>query len=236
MSIERSRSSHSHSDPTRQVDKPRDRPRDQVRERPEPDLVDRFRSLMQARAEGKEQRLDPRLQGREAAASAGVEGQPGEDWNQVATDQAVQRKGDEGDEGDGGRQAGGDALQPAELAALYQAQVLAREIPAMPAAAAPAAHANPQALADMLERHVRQLAVGPHGAGHDRGQVLLRLNDATLPGTDLLLSRTASGWLLRADVRSRGSYEAIQDAAPQLARRFAARNLGTLEVEPHFHG
>ncbi len=234
MSIERTQPSQS-DNATRQVDKPRDRPTDKPRE-PEPGLVDRFRTLMQARAEGKEQRLDPRLQGREAGETAlGAEGRPEADGHLVATDQAVQRKG--GDEGDsGGQHAGGDTLQPAELAAIYQAQVLAREIPATPPPAAPTAHANPQALADMLERHVRQLAVGPHGAGDDRGQVLLRLNDATLPGTDLLLSRTENGWLLRADVRSRGSYEAIQQAAPQLAERFASRNLGTLEIDPHFHG
>ncbi len=230
MSIERTQSSQS-DNATRQVDKPRDRPHDKPRE-PEPGLVDRFRTLMQARAEGK----DPRLQGREAGETAigGLEGRPEGDGRHVATDQAVQRKG--ADEGDSGQHAGGDTLQPAELAAIYQAQVLAREIPAAPPPAAPTAHANPQALADMLERHVRQLAVGPHGAGEDRGQVLLRLNDATLPGTDLLLSRTDRGWLLRADVRSRGSYDAIRQAAPQLAERFAARNLGTLEVEPHLHG
>ena len=237
MSIQRTQSTQSEN-ATREIDKPRDRPHDKAREQPvEPELVDRFRTMMQARADGggKEQRLDPRLQGRDAAEAARAEGQAdASDQTQLATDQAVQRKGS--GEGDQGQQAGGDALQPAELAALYQAQVLAREIPAAPPPAAPTAHANPQALADMLERHVRQLAIGPQGTDHDRGQVLLRLNDATLPGTDLLLSRTERGWLLRADVRSRGSFEAIQQAAPRLAERFASRNLGTLEVDPHFHG
>jgi hypothetical protein len=236
MSIQRTQSTQSEN-AAREVDKPQDRPRDKVRDQPEPELVDRFRTLMQSRAETgeqhPEQKLDPRLQGREAAESANAEGQS-DGGNQVATEQAVQRKG--GEERDGGQQAGGDSLQPAELAALYQAQVLAREVPAAPPPAAPTAHANPQALADMLERHVRQLAISADGIEHDRGQILLRLNDATLPGTDLLLSRTERGWLLRADVRSRGSYEAIQQAAPQLAERFASRNLGTLEIDPHFHG
>lgn len=59
------------------------------------------------------------------------------------------------------------------------------------------------------------------------------MSDATLPGTDLLLSREADGWVLRADVRSRGSYDAIRDAAPELAKRFAERKLGALRVEPH---
>src|SRR3546814_14098982 len=76
------------------------------------------------------------------------------------------------------------------------------------------------------------------GAAADAGdgRVLLRMADATLPGTDLLLSRTSEGWVLRADVRSRSSFDAIREAAPALARRFAERNLGTLSTDPHFHG
>lgn len=234
MSIQRTQSTQSEN-ATRHVDKPQDRPSDKVREQPKTELVDRFRTLMQSRADGKEQRLDPRMQGQNAADTARAEGQ-GEagEQPQVATEQAVVRKG-HGDDGGSQHQAGGDSLQPAELAALMQAQVLSREVPAMPAPTAPTPAANSQALADMLERHVRQLAVGA-GDDRDSGQVLLRLNDATLPGTDLLLSRTERGWLLRADVRSRGSYEAIQQAAPQLAERFASRNLGELEIEPNFHG
>ena len=54
---------------------------------------------------------------------------------------------------------------------------------------------------------------------HDLETLLLRMADATLPGTDLLLSRTPDGWVLRADVRSRSSYDAIREAAPALARR-----------------
>lgn len=233
MSIERSQSTQS-DNTARDVDRVRDRPREKTREA-EPELVDRFRSLMQSR-EGREQTLDPRLE-REAGELLQAEGRTEAGGDRTVTDHAVLRKGhDDGNTDGGQQQAGGDTLQPAELAALYQAQVLAREVPATPAPAAPQAHANPQALADMLERHVRQLAVSPHGVDHDRGQVLLRLNDATLPGTDLLLTRTERGWLLRADVRSRGSFDAIQQAAPQLAERFASRNLGTLEIDPHFHG
>jgi len=228
MSIQRTESSQTEN-ATREVDKPRDKARDQVREQPKTELVDRFQTLMQSRAEARESRLQPGHDNGELATS---EAQA--DTGQVTTDQAVLRKGEHDDGGQ--QQAGGDSLQPAELAALYQAQVMAREVPAALPPAAPQAHANPQALADMLERHVRQLAVSANGVDHDRGQVLLRLNDNTLPGTDLLLSRTDRGWLLRADVRSRGSFDAIQQAAPQLAERFVSRNLGTLEIEPHFHG
>src|SRR3546814_7306365 len=91
---------------------------------------------------------------------------------------------------------------------------------------------NPNAFADMVERHLKQMATD-RGAAADAGdgRVLLRMADATLPGTDLLLSRTSEGWVLRADVRSRSSFDAIRDAAPALARRFAERNLGTLSNE-----
>src|SRR3546814_13236188 len=61
---------------------------------------------------------------------------------------------------------------------------------------------NPNAFADRVERHLKQLAAD-RGAAADAGdgRVLLRMADATLPGTDLLLSRTPEGWVLRADVR-----------------------------------
>ena len=228
MSIQRTQSTQAEN-AMREVDKPRDQVREQVREQPKTELVDRFQTLMQNRAEGREPRVQTGLESGE-----GAQPDAQADTSQVTTDQAVLRKGEHEDGGQ--QQAGGDSLQPAELAALYQAQVMAREVPAALPPAAPQAHANPQALADMLERHVRQLAVSPNGVDHERGQVLLRLNDNTLPGTDLLLSRTDRGWLLRADVRSRGSFDAIQQAAPQLAERFASRNLGTLEIDPHFHG
>ena len=228
MSIQRTQSTQAEN-ATREVDKPRDRPRDHVREQPKAELVDRFQTLMQNRAEARESRLQP---GHDSGELAQAHAQA--DTGQVTTDQAVLRKGEHDDGGQ--QQAGGDSLQPAELAALYQAQVMAREVPAASPPAAPQAPASSQALADMLERHVRQLAVSPNGVDHERGQVLLRLNDSTLPGTDLLLSRTDRGWLLRADVRSRGSFDAIQQAAPQLAERFASRNLGTLEIDPHFRG
>lgn len=233
MSIQRTQSTHS-DNAARDVDKPQDRPADKTRE-PKAELVDRFRTLMQSRADGKEQRLDPHLQGQNAADAARADAQAEAGQTQAATEQAVQRKGDS-DEHGGQQQSGGDSLQPAELAALMQAQVLSREVPAMPAPTQPTPAANSQALADMLERHVRQLAVGGSDDGRDGGQVLLRLSDSTLPGTDLLLSRTQTGWRLQADVRSRGSYEAIQQAAPQLAERFASRNLGSLEIDSQFHG
>lgn len=235
MSIERSRS----SDTPREVDKARDRPHDQVREKPKEAEVDRFRGLMQSRGDGRlaEQKFDENGRPLRSAAEMvnGENSAEAESSQAVATSDAVKRRSDTDSDADTGAGAG-DGMKPSELAALYQAQLLAREAPAaMPAAAAPAAP-NPQALADMLEKHVRQLAVSTGGTRSEDGQVLLRLSDSTLPGTDLLLSRTETGWRLRADVRSRGSFDAIQEAAPDLAKRFAARDLGTLEIDPHFNG
>ena len=100
---------------------------------------------------------------------------------------------------------------------------------------APAPTSNAAAFAELVERHVRQLAVSGDGTDGGDGQVLLRLSDQTLPGTDLLLSKTAEGWQLRADSRSRSSYDAIREAGPELMRRFAERNLGPLSIDPHFH-
>ncbi|HEX2083331.1 MAG TPA: hypothetical protein VHF86_07610 [Xanthomonadaceae bacterium] len=50
MSIQRTQSTQSEN-AAREVDKPQDRPRDKVRDQPEPELVDRFRTLMQSRAQ-----------------------------------------------------------------------------------------------------------------------------------------------------------------------------------------
>ncbi|MCE7031704.1 hypothetical protein LY625_03575 [Lysobacter sp. GX 14042] len=127
-----------------------------------------------------------------------------------------------------------DILPPAESAAMWQAQHLAAQAPAVTTGAPPPT-ANPAALAQMLERHVRQLAVSEGGATDSNSQVLLRLDEATLPGTDLMLTRTTDGWLLQADVRSAESFTAIREAAGQLGERFAARGLGNLVVEPRYH-
>jgi len=240
MSIDRSPSA-SNDTASREVDRarPRDKLREQPREQPKAEDVDRFRGLMQNASGQKFSQQDLRLRADDPSQAMPLPGDQHSD--QAATEQAVQGKGWE----DGGNQDSdqsqrdgvvSETLRPAELAALYQAQVATREAPTALPPAAPQAHTNPQALADMLERHVRQLAVSPNASADEKGQVLLRLNDTTLPGTDLLLSRTETGWLLRADVRSRGSYDAIQQAAPKLTERFASRNLGELEVQPQYHG
>lgn len=102
-------------------------------------------------------------------------------------------------------------------------------------AAAPQAPAgpggpDPQAIAALIERHVRQLFVSEGGLERDSGDVLLRLDESTLPGTDLILRREGSRWRLEAQVGSRGVLEQVNRFAPELAARFAARGLGDLQV------
>lgn len=230
MSIERNQSSSStesihRPDADTQATKSR-------REPANPEKVDRFRTLMQQREGGKpQQQQGSDLQGAQGKAHSGLLQEAGNASQEQAVSAVAERSAQRGQ---GYRFAQQDELPPAEVAALWQAQMTLRD--AAPAQTALAPQVNPAAFAEMIERHVRQMAVTAGGTGHGEGQVLLRLADATLPGTDLLLTRTADGWLLRADVRSRGSYDAIRQAAPELAERFAARNLGTLSIDPHFHG
>jgi len=215
-----------------------DRPADRPREAPPKEEVDRFRQLMQhGRQEGRaglqerqEQRPGSLEAGRHAANAAARHGEeeaalrglPGQRGTQDGTDN---------------NGMGANSTEGADLLAMMQAQAALRDGANAPPPTAPAPPmASGKALAEMLERHVRQLAVDGAASNDGDGHVLLRMADATLPGTDLLLSKTADGWHLRADVRSRDSYDAIRDAAPALARRFAEQNLGHLEIDPHFNG
>lgn len=204
----------------------------EVRERPPAnrEQTDRFRDALDHARQGVQQQPQ-----RLGEGQVEVDHGDSAELRQTVTEDAVHRTG-ERERGDSGGQAndgaeGGEAklLDPALL---WQAQhALRGDAPA----AMPAPVGASNAVLEMIERHVRQLAVAGGAADpQGDGQVLLRMADATLPGTDLLLSRTSDGWRLRADVRSRDSYDAIREAAPALARRFAEQNLGTLEVDPHF--
>lgn len=199
------------------------------REPPTRENVDRFRQALQSRQEARDEFA--------GARSKGAGELSGQQRDQA---QAAARQAATADAVEAGRalaRDGDPSLQdPAELLAMMQAQSALRDGAAMaPVAAQAPSPANPAAFAELLERHVRQLAVGGGTASDHDGQVLLRLADATLPGTDLMLSKTADGWLLRADVRSRDSYDAIREAAPELARRFAERDLGELQIDPQLH-
>ena len=88
-------------------------------------------------------------------------------------------------------------------------------------------------LADMIERHVRQMLVDVSSASArgEGGQLMLRMSDDTLPATDLMLSRTEQGWSLSTESADAGTAAMIREAAPALVARFEAMRLGALEVK-----
>lgn len=97
-------------------------------------------------------------------------------------------------------------------------------------AAAPAF--NPAVLAQLLEKHVRQLLVSsPESATGQPMQVMLNLTDAALPGTQIMLAQTERGWQLKSQTSSDNAYRTMQALAPQLKERFAERGLGDLDLE-----
>lgn len=119
-------------------------------------------------------------------------------------------------------------LVPAEMLALLQSQRLAFE-PAAPVAP-PMPMASP-GLADLIERHVRQLLVSDSSSASGDMRVMLRLSDSLLPGTDLTLTRGDSGWVLRADVTDVQSREALDRCSSELVARFEKNGLGTITID-----
>lgn len=233
MSIDRSQSSRA-ADPAQRREPVQQKPLEKL-EPPSAERIDRFRAVMdQVKGDEHGQPGQPQVKPDNGQAQLTVSEEhaaAGEAARDNVLSDAVEEKA---------RQRADDlglsatSLPPADASALFQAQMALRDGGAAPANAPPPA-ANPQAFVDLIERHVRQMAVGDGVSRDGDGQVLLRMADATLPGTDLLLTRNADGWTLRADVRSRESFDAIREAGPELARRFAERNLGTLSIDPHYH-
>lgn len=100
--------------------------------------------------------------------------------------------------------------------------------------APPAYHAA--VVAQLLEKHVRQLLVSESGGVHsDQPSVMLNLTDAVLPGTQITLTQTQSGWKLASQSTSTSSYRVVNEMAPQLKERFAERGLGELELDISVH-
>lgn len=233
MSIERNPSADRAADARLQDNQ---KGREAERAPPPREQVDRFRDVLRqagqsnqdaklAFADARQQQAGE-LRGESRTESAQIARAAAEEGLRV---DAVGARGEDASE-----TARQQVLEATEIMAMMQAQSALRDggAPAMPAPPS----MNAGTFSDLLERHVRQLAVaGGQGAQASDGQVLLRMADATLPGTDLLLTRTETGWLLKADTRSRGSYDAIREAAPELARRFAERDLGELQIDPQLH-
>jgi hypothetical protein len=184
----------------------------------------------------------------ETSAAAGQLRKPLQDQEQVLRDllarqlAAAREQGlglpPRGDEDDGGQQqdgqgegADGQAMN-AGAQALHQARQTVLHAADQPAPAAQAALAP--ALAELIERHVKQLLVpdnSVHSASQSR-EIMITLKDGVLPGAELWLSRTDTGWKLRADTRLPETYRQLLDGAPQLIERFAQQRLGELEIDP----
>lgn len=215
MSVQRNDSASRPPDQTarnREVDR---QARTDAKDAPPRERVDQFRSMMQqARGEGDMAQMASQEEATKTRQSL----------TDVVDARTFRQQHDTGF---------GAQSQGMESAAMLQAQMALRD--GAPAAAPAAAASNAGQIFDMMEKHVRQMAVHDARDPGGDGQVLLRMADATLPGTDLLLSKSADGWVLRADSRSRESFDAIREAGPQLARRFAEQNLGTLTIDPHYH-
>jgi len=234
MSVQRNDSASRAPDQTarnREVDR---QARTDTREAPPRERVDQFRSMLE-QARGETGQLEAGIE-----SSGAGDAQDGELADTASQQEALRTRQSLSDVVDARtfRQQYDPGLGPQsqgmESAAMLQAQMALRD--GAPTASPAAAASNAGHLFDMMEKHVRQMAVHDARDPGGDGQVLLRMADATLPGTDLLLSKSADGWVLRADSRSRESFDAIREAGPQLARRFAEQNLGTLTIEPHYHG
>lgn len=121
---------------------------------------------------------------------------------------------------------------PAEAAALLQSHRLVFDMPSAAAVVPPPA----AGLADLIEKHVRQLLVSDSArSGGNDARIMLRMTDGSLPGTDLTLTRSANGWELRADVMTASARDALQQCAPDLAKRFGETGLGEIHLETVLH-
>ncbi|GLQ93638.1 type III secretion HpaP family protein [Dyella acidisoli] len=141
------------------------------------------------------------------------------------------RKGDDNSEQQDDDRGDGQGAANMGMQTLHLAQQAIVQSAEQPAAASAA---MAPALAELIERHVKQLLV-PDASSHSAAQsreIMITLKDGLLPGTELWLSRTSDGWKLRADTRSSAAYHSLVEGAPQLIERFAQSRLGALEITP----
>lgn len=145
------------------------------------------------------------------------------------------------DDSEGDSHSGGDTQDGAPNAnigsqLIQQAAQLTQYTTQQPTVAAQSAFTP--ALAELIERHVKQLLV-PDATSRSSAQsreIMITLKDGLLPDTELWLSRTGNGWRLRADTHSPDAYRSLLEGAPQLIERFASSKLGELEIDPALLG
>jgi hypothetical protein len=86
-------------------------------------------------------------------------------------------------------------------------------------------------VAELLRKHVRQMAVSPKLAAQSTTQVWLRLSDELLPGTELLVDYQHGSWRVQARSDSDASIAMMESCSEQLRERFAASELGDVRLE-----
>jgi hypothetical protein len=90
-----------------------------------------------------------------------------------------------------------------------------------------------QDLSKLIANYVRQLLVSEPGTDSDP-RILLRLDEAVLPETELTLTKTPNGWVLAANTRSQESERLVTSNRQALVKRFAQNRLGDLTVAVTF--
>jgi hypothetical protein len=205
--------------------------------------VQRFRKLMDGPAKDASQETSVGVSGGQRGPASSEQEQALRELLQRQLDAAAEHapgvppRGEERDGQDSssdGGSSGDQSLPTAGAQAWHQAQQIVMHGAEQPAPAAQAALAP--ALAELIERHVKQLLVPDTHSSAQSREIMITLKDGVLPGAELWLSRTDKGWKLRVDTHTPESYRQLLEGAPQLVERFAEKHLGELEIDPVWHG
>ncbi len=132
----------------------------------------------------------------------------------------------------------GSALAAGDRSALAD-DWLAYSTPSSPtaqpgAAVQPSASAggDPSHFVDLMARHVQNMLVSEPRTGsvQQEQQLLMRLTDQVLPNTQVMLTRSARGWTLKAESSGEEELNVIRQSTDSLVERFQQAGLGALEV------
>ena len=84
----------------------------------------------------------------------------------------------------------------------------------------------------LLGRHVDQFLASDKAMNTaNNGQVMLRLNDASLAGASLLLTRTEQGWCLKTTSKRQDIIAIMEKSSAKLVAQFANAGLGQLDLD-----
>ena len=90
---------------------------------------------------------------------------------------------------------------------------------------------NASQFSDLLAKHVQQMLVSAENTTGKDQQMLIRLSDQVLPNTQIMLSRSLTGWTLKAMSSGRDNLETIKKSSEKLVDQFANAGLGQLFIE-----